>query len=271
MIGFKRLSQKISWVTLVLFLAVTVLAGMPAQSAYAAEVGGVTISTETEVDSLNIGDEFTVEISMQNAKLKGLDFGVNWDNNTLEYVKRSSQLPELDDKWISVSTGTDTANGLVCYAASYTVTGEEADLGTDCKIYTITLKVKAEGASFIKLFAPSTHANPENGTSVGFVYSDLTKKYAVPASNITNDLEDFYIGTPPSDDTSVASVVVAGVTAAVDEDDPTVYNVELPAGTVLADLNATDVLVTPVAGAVVGTPATSDGGATWIRLLLKML
>jgi hypothetical protein len=44
LVRFKRLNRKISWVTLVLFLAMTILTGMPAQPAYAASVGGITIT-----------------------------------------------------------------------------------------------------------------------------------------------------------------------------------------------------------------------------------
>jgi len=67
-----------------------------------------------------------------------------------------------------------------------------------------------------------------------------------------------------SDDASVSGVTVDGTAATVDSSDDTTYDVELPTGTVLANLVAGDIVVTPTdTNASVGTPATADGGATW--------
>ena len=67
-----------------------------------------------------------------------------------------------------------------------------------------------------------------------------------------------------SDDASVKGVTVDGAAAAVNAANPTVYDVELPYGSVLADLTAADVVVTATdSNATVATPTTTDGGATW--------
>ena len=71
-----------------------------------------------------------------------------------------------------------------------------------------------------------------------------------------------------SDDATVTGVTVDGAAATVDAADPTVYDVELPYGSVLADLTAADVVVTATdSNATVATPTTTDGGATWTVLV----
>ncbi|HHW91265.1 MAG TPA: hypothetical protein GX735_01020, partial [Firmicutes bacterium] len=64
-----------------------------------------------------------------------------------------------------------------------------------------------------------------------------------------------------STDASVKSVTVKGVTATKSGN---TFSVTLPSGTILSDLKASDVKVTPNHGkAKVSTPSTSDGGKTW--------
>ncbi|MGI6488338.1 MAG: S-layer homology domain-containing protein [Syntrophothermaceae bacterium] len=67
-----------------------------------------------------------------------------------------------------------------------------------------------------------------------------------------------------STDASISGVKAKGVAASVDSEDATIYNVELPYGTVLADLTASDIVVTATdENATVGDAATTDEGATW--------
>jgi len=71
-----------------------------------------------------------------------------------------------------------------------------------------------------------------------------------------------------SDDVSVASVAVDGVTATVDSQDATIYNVELPFETDLSELVAADVVVTATdTNAIVAEAQTIDNGETWTVLV----
>lgn len=68
----------------------------------------------------------------------------------------------------------------------------------------------------------------------------------------------------PASDASVTSVTVAGVAATVSGSDNTVYNVVLPHDTVLANLTASDIVVTTNdVHTTVGTATTIDAGKTW--------
>ncbi|WP_171651944.1 S-layer homology domain-containing protein [Paenibacillus foliorum] len=68
----------------------------------------------------------------------------------------------------------------------------------------------------------------------------------------------------PASDASVTNVTVAGVTATVSGSDNTVYNGVLPYDKVLANLTASDIVVTTTdVNTTVGTATTSDGGKTW--------
>ncbi|TQR21244.1 DUF1542 domain-containing protein [Psychrobacillus vulpis] len=63
---------------------------------------------------------------------------------------------------------------------------------------------------------------------------------------------------------TVSTITVKGIAAIADPANPTLYNVELPAGTVLADIEATDIMATPTdMHAVIGTVTTTNGGTTW--------
>jgi len=72
----------------------------------------------------------------------------------------------------------------------------------------------------------------------------------------------------PSDDVSLTSVAVDGVTATVDSQDATIYNVELPFETDLSELVAADVVVTATdTNATVAEAQTADNGETWTVLV----
>lgn len=282
MIRFIKLSQKIRWVTLVLFVALTLLTGLPVKPAYAASVGGLTISTPSDVSALTAGSEFTVDIALQNATIKGLDFGIQWDTNTLgvrnvgdEEFPDYVQGPKTPmSGWPSVTTGTNIPNGRICYAAA---TSSEVALGTNRTIYSITFVVKAEGSSSIELFVPSSHADSE-GTSVGFVYSDSTKSYAVPASSITNALQSFTIGTSTSDAdiaTAIGNIEAATYTATQAEaGDATAAGTKAQALVNALELAGTTAVVVPgtftaaVAGTS-GTPAGTNGSYTFTVTINK--
>ena len=199
MIRFKRLSHKISWVTLVLFMAMIILTGMPAQPAYASSVGGITITADKEFSSLTVGSEFTVNIALQNATIKGLDIGIEWDTDTLQYKSRAPQTP-IDEWAVFTNAGTNTANGIICFAGA---TASEVALTANNVIYSITFVVKKQGASYVRLFATNSQ-KLEIPESVGFIYTGPTDEdvFMVPESKITNNLQTFTIGesdtTPPA-------------------------------------------------------------------------
>ncbi|MEK5147314.1 hypothetical protein MKX53_09775 [Psychrobacillus sp. FSL K6-4615] len=63
---------------------------------------------------------------------------------------------------------------------------------------------------------------------------------------------------------TISGITVNSVPAMVDVSDSKIYNVELPIGTVLANLTAANVIATPTnVKASIGTATTTDGGATW--------
>ncbi|WP_313891106.1 hypothetical protein [Psychrobacillus sp.] len=71
-------------------------------------------------------------------------------------------------------------------------------------------------------------------------------------------------GPSKSNISTIKAVTVSGVAGTVDVSDAKIYNVELPIGTVLANLTAAGIIATPTnAKATIGTATMTDGGATW--------
>jgi hypothetical protein len=200
----KKANRLISFWTMVLFIAMCCVTIFPAAPASAATIDGLTISTSQDISQLAVDDTLQVNINIKNATLKGLDFGLEWSTDTLA-VHYSDDLgsyvhgprPPLSSWPATITEGTDLENGKILYA---TATNEEYVFSAVQEIYRITFVVRAEGDSYIRLFAPPSHdALPD---SVGFVYLDSENvKYALDASKIDNSLSAFYIGTPPPNPT----------------------------------------------------------------------
>ncbi|WP_313894254.1 hypothetical protein [Psychrobacillus sp.] len=71
-------------------------------------------------------------------------------------------------------------------------------------------------------------------------------------------------GPSKSSISTIKAVTVIGVAGTVNASDAKIYNVELPIGTILANLTAADIIAMPTnAKATTGTATTTDGGATW--------
>jgi len=70
--------------------------------------------------------------------------------------------------------------------------------------------------------------------------------------------------TDLSQDAAIQSITVLNVNAQADSTSGTVYGVELPFGTILSALTASDIIVLPTnSAAKVTTAYTSNGGSTW--------
>ena len=161
-----------------------------------------------------------------------------------------------------IGTVEDIAAGITTIQAP-TSDATSLTLPTGAGVYTVAIKSSNnEGVIAIN----GTIIPPNEDTTV-----DLVLTVTRTSDNTTADTVSISVVVPAktivviqSTNVSLKSIVVAGEFASVDGTDGTVYNVELPTGTVLTDVSASDILAKATDDkATVGEATTANGGDTW--------
>ncbi|MER2079831.1 hypothetical protein [Psychrobacillus psychrotolerans] len=131
-------------------------------------------------------------------------------------------------------------------------------------------KAKANANAELTSYKTETDYSPANWITIKGLKDDGTKviKSATTTKEVTDALNAAKIEIDKvlmkSNISTIIGITVKGEAAVADTTNPIRYNVELQAGTNLANLTATDIIVTPTdIKALVEPATTTDGGATW--------
>ena len=249
------------------FLAVLIIislitVGMPLDKSFAREDQIVTASSGSGVPGAEVQINFTMN---DGVGLAGMQFRVEYDQNQFE----------IDIKDMDFNSRPD---GIVPAGSSGLNLGD-APISTNIQNaagYVNVVLARTEGAAI-----PSGASGVEvkllgikftiKSGAVNGIYpiriTDLKASNGIPTAETVGPSVNGSItvtgGVEASTDATIVGATVKGTTATVDGSSNS-YNVELAAGTVLANLLAADVVVTPTDSyATIGTPTKTDGGAKW--------
>lgn len=277
----KRIPRLLLVLSFISFLLLGLFTGCPDEVEPPKEVvKSVSITTDpVDVSALDNDAEVTVTLA---SETPGATFYYTLDGSTptAESTKYTAAFTvKAEDeagkvvtvKAIGVKEGFDNS-GVASEAIVFKPTVEVANLALDKGLiedgtYVIPLANQDDQTAKTAWVQSAVEALIENDTLAVVSWNSETSKYDVALTNgtATGSADITVTEVPPlGTDVSLSSVKVDGVDAVVDSSDDTAYDVELPAGTDLSGLVATDIVVVATDDkAVVGEAATQDGGITW--------